>query len=103
FPNNFPSPLCRLCLTQPETMSHFLYDCPLKWQVWSTLWSDFLLLSPTSSAVQQALYSFSFPPSPPILPSSTIVATILLGIWKAHWHFIFDNTPFSTDTIRQFV
>ncbi|KAI8365241.1 uncharacterized protein BYT42DRAFT_477901, partial [Radiomyces spectabilis] len=33
-PVYFPSPLCLLCLAEPESASHFLYACPRKRPMW---------------------------------------------------------------------
>ncbi|OAD75958.1 hypothetical protein PHYBLDRAFT_59485 [Phycomyces blakesleeanus NRRL 1555(-)] len=35
-PTIFVTPNCPICLSEVDTLSHFLYQCPQKWTVWET-------------------------------------------------------------------
>ncbi|KAG2223527.1 hypothetical protein INT45_000847 [Circinella minor] len=67
--------------------------------VWQSVLQDLSLTSISHDQVEAAIYRLSFPPSPPYLSNSIIVASILEHIWKAHWNLIFNNIPFITQTI----
>ncbi|OAD80980.1 hypothetical protein PHYBLDRAFT_62024 [Phycomyces blakesleeanus NRRL 1555(-)] len=94
-PTSFPSPNCSLCGTEIDSQDHFLYACPLKLPLWHTLWLAHFGFSPQSSDIHNALYKFSFPP--PLDPTShpaSILGSVLLALWRHHWAFIFDQSPF---------
>lgn len=80
------SPFCRLCGrgSPSGTMCHFLVDCRKKYLAWKLIWTYFFPLSPWSRHELQN--SVQIP--------SNIFGCGLLIIWKAHWRFIFDSTPF---------
>ncbi|KAI7854258.1 hypothetical protein BDC45DRAFT_509018 [Circinella umbellata] len=101
-PHLHPSNLCTLCNSNsPDTLLHFLYTCPIKWDIWCFLWSSLFLFTPTTADVHSAIFSLSFPHIQSRVSSHTIVACILHGIWSAHWRFIFDAVPFDRDIISQ--
>ncbi|ORE03289.1 hypothetical protein BCV72DRAFT_296443 [Rhizopus microsporus var. microsporus] len=93
------SPFCRLCnrSSPSETSCHFLIDCRKKYLAWKLIWAHFFPLSPWSRHVLlQAILHLNFPQQNSVqsLDSSSIFGCSLLMIWKAHWRFIFDSTPF---------
>ncbi|OAD67719.1 hypothetical protein PHYBLDRAFT_73929 [Phycomyces blakesleeanus NRRL 1555(-)] len=74
---------------------HFLYACPLKLPLWHTLWLTHFGFSPQFSDIHNVLYKFSFPP--PLDPTShpaSILGSVLLALWRHHWAFIFNQSPF---------
>ncbi|KAI8984792.1 hypothetical protein BDF20DRAFT_816269, partial [Mycotypha africana] len=94
--------VCRLCSSSiPETLDHFLYDCPLSMKFGrlssnATIHLSSTLIDPTSYK-----YFKIFAGSLPLItldslpsPSTLLFACTLLGIWHAHWAFIFHSTPF---------
>ncbi|KAG1535866.1 hypothetical protein G6F46_013027 [Rhizopus delemar] len=108
----FPSPLCPLCLQEPDSLIHFFYTCNKVQPVWIKISSLFIdnawqytihhFLSDISAAVA------TLSPFPlrdprislvPSLSSSQIVACVLQAIWSARWQFIFHFTPFLSDNV----
>ncbi|KAI9489201.1 hypothetical protein BDB00DRAFT_844794 [Zychaea mexicana] len=98
-PSSFPSPNCVFCSDTPDTITHFLYACPIKWTIWYTIWCDLFLFSPTFSQVHHAIFSLSFPSNPSAVSSHMIISCILQGLWSAHWRYVFDQVPFLHDNI----
>ncbi|KAG1533924.1 hypothetical protein G6F51_012371 [Rhizopus arrhizus] len=111
-PQKFPSALCPLCLTQPDSLLHFFYTCSKIQPVWIQIASLFIeqgwqhviqfFLSDISSAVA---HLSDFPlrdPSialVPTLSTSQIVACTLQVIWSSRWVFIFQDVPFVPATV----
>ncbi|KAI9490985.1 hypothetical protein BDB00DRAFT_835538 [Zychaea mexicana] len=98
-PSSFPSPNCVFCSDTPDTITHFLYACPIKWTIWYTIWCDLFLFSPTFSQVHHAIFSLSFPSNPSAVSSHMIISCILQGLWSTHWRYVFDQVPFLHDNI----
>ncbi|ORE05783.1 hypothetical protein BCV72DRAFT_330158 [Rhizopus microsporus var. microsporus] len=100
------SPFCRLCNRDSPsgTTCHFLIDCRKKYLAWKLIWAHFFPLSPWSRlALLQATLHLNFPQQNSVqsLDSSSIFECSLLMIWKAHWRFIFDSTPFVPTLVLQ--
>lgn len=93
-PQSFASPLCPICLQDTDTLEHFLFLCTRKFEVWTMVWQDLLLHDCSTTIVSQAIFKLQFPPSPPTISSSVIIAITMEALWKAHWRFIFDQIPF---------
>ncbi|EIE83350.1 hypothetical protein G6F46_003343 [Rhizopus delemar] len=106
-PAAFLDACCPICRVNEDTLEHFLYQCPVKLVVWRTSWSRFT--NPTEfnvDRVQNALFCLKFPPkvsSSSQGPPSTIIGHTLMGIWRAHWAFIFDSVPFHPDLVSKSV
>ncbi|KAI9265243.1 hypothetical protein BDA99DRAFT_426352, partial [Phascolomyces articulosus] len=97
-PHIHPTNTCLICnCNNPDTIFHFLYICPVKWAIWSRVWSDLFLSSLTHDAVHHATFSLPFPSIQSRISSHTIIAYALHRIWSAHWRFAFDNIPFEID------
>ncbi|KAI8321556.1 hypothetical protein EDC96DRAFT_597400 [Choanephora cucurbitarum] len=80
-----------------DTLDHFLWLCPIKLPMWSALWPLFFKDSFSIAALSQAFTSCNFPvtlASSPIADPSSVFGSILVSIWRAHWAFVFSNTPF---------
>ncbi|PHZ15837.1 uncharacterized protein RHIMIDRAFT_303172 [Rhizopus microsporus ATCC 52813] len=100
------SSFCRLCNrgSPSETTCHFLIDCRKKYIAWKLIWAHFFPLSPWSRhALLQAILHLNFPQQSSVqsLDSSSIFGCSLLMIWKTHWRFIFDSTPFVPTLVLQ--
>jgi hypothetical protein len=112
--NTYPSPFCQICdsrhLNSEETLDHFLFLCPSKLSIWSSVYSTYVSTSPTlviSSFLQKQL-QLSLPEDferdssitlYPTLSISQIFACTLQSIWAAHWRFIFNQIPFFPSNI----
>jgi hypothetical protein len=106
-----PSPNCPLCssyIPTRETLDHFIFECPLKFHVWQTIYYAYIrhsLPSPPPNRITLSSFylllhlSFStvhrtFHPLFPKLTSHQIFACTLQCVWQAHWRFVFDDIPF---------
>ncbi|OAD68211.1 hypothetical protein PHYBLDRAFT_173701 [Phycomyces blakesleeanus NRRL 1555(-)] len=94
-PLAFPSPTCSICSLFSDSQDHFFFTCPLKNAVWIGMWLEFFGTIPTPTALHNAFHFFSFPSSlNSSIPPSTVFGCTLLAIWRHHWTFIFDDSPF---------
>ncbi|KAI7855613.1 hypothetical protein BDC45DRAFT_582707, partial [Circinella umbellata] len=57
-PHFHPSDVCSVCNNNSlDTLLHFLYTCPIKWNIWCFLWSElFLFFTPTTDDVHSAIF-----------------------------------------------
>ncbi|KAI9015268.1 hypothetical protein CLU79DRAFT_707530, partial [Phycomyces nitens] len=97
-PDIVPSPQCPLCHFQVENALHFLYQYPLKWEVWVQAWSTCFDDPPTELAIHNSIFLLEFPIKtrpPRKVQSSQIISSILLALWLAHWRTVFYDIPFS--------
>ena len=96
---------CRLCgdPSTPENSDHFLFRCPSKLIIWRLLWKQFFGVHDVPLLdIANALYKLIFPRQKlRLIQNDSIIGCAFLGIWKAHWRFIFDNTPFDSMIIYQ--
>ncbi|OAD79565.1 hypothetical protein PHYBLDRAFT_139594 [Phycomyces blakesleeanus NRRL 1555(-)] len=94
-PLAFPSPTCSICSLSSDSQDHFFFTCPLKNAVWIGMWLEFFGTIPTPTALHNAFHFFFFPSSlNSSIPPSTVFGCTLLAIWRHHWTFIFDDSPF---------
>ncbi|OAD71603.1 hypothetical protein PHYBLDRAFT_170264 [Phycomyces blakesleeanus NRRL 1555(-)] len=94
-PLAFPDPTCAVCSGDLDSQTHFLFDCPAKLAVWSSIWTTFFAFPVTSDSIHSCLYLLNFPPSKDTtLSSASIFGRTLLAIWQHHWLFVFDQVPF---------
>jgi len=95
---------CRLCASVDvmEDPEHFLFLCPKKLTIWRLIWRQFFgVMDVELSAIRQALYNLTFPRQKlRFIQNDTIVGCTFLGIWKAHWRFIFDDVPFDPTIVQ---
>ncbi|KAI8970690.1 hypothetical protein BDB01DRAFT_731567, partial [Pilobolus umbonatus] len=100
-PEYFVSNLCRCCSNSIETIEHFIYECPLKYSVWLSIWNEYFPPNSNFHTLNDVIFKLTLSASTTssILPSGAIISCILLGIWRAHWRTIFDDTPFVPDLI----
>ncbi|KAI9491831.1 hypothetical protein BDB00DRAFT_749041, partial [Zychaea mexicana] len=98
-PDRFDSPLCALGDLALDSVDHFLFACSLKWEVWSQVLEDCLLVSVSLDTISKAIFSLDLP-SWPIrnspLSEVQLIAGVLLGVWRTHWSFIFSAVPFNS-------
>ncbi|KAI9243717.1 hypothetical protein EDC94DRAFT_591016, partial [Helicostylum pulchrum] len=114
FPDKTESPNCLLCLStsiSEETVDHFLFACPSKNLIWFNIITSYISSTGTPSSISALLpsiLSLSLPnhfekgstiTSLPELSTYQIFACTLLHIWRAHWRFAFDSTPFISANI----
>lgn len=99
-PNLVSSPLCPLCSEELHHPEHMFVTCQRVWQIWKQSFQylfpqDYKLHLLAPNQVLTSLYSLCFPPLQlPILPTPFLFGSILEGIWRHYWRFIFDKTPF---------
>ncbi|KAG1144598.1 hypothetical protein G6F37_001182 [Rhizopus arrhizus] len=95
---------CRLCASVDvmEDPAHFLFLSPKKLTIWRLIWCQFFgVVDVELSVIHQALYNLSFPRQKlRFIQNDTIVGCTFLGIWKAHWRFIFDDVPFDSTIVH---
>ncbi|KAG1409099.1 hypothetical protein G6F60_000939 [Rhizopus arrhizus] len=97
-PSRFPDPCCPLC-GDDETDEHFLWSCPDKQPIWSTLASRFLV---DPNCLQFSHVSQLPPTELAILPNFhfdgfTFIACTVLAIWQIHWKYVFHAPEFWPD------
>ncbi|CEP18569.1 hypothetical protein [Parasitella parasitica] len=107
------SPFCSLCSGQvEEDLNHFLFSCPLKLQVWQSIFQTYispLTLSDHALVHQLAsLLACSDTPLPRVeqlpctsLSADQIFACTLLAVWQAHWRMICDGILFLPHSVLQ--
>jgi hypothetical protein len=106
--------LCPHChhLSTTESSAHFLFYCPLKYEVWSTALATYvspLLFSITFSEYLQLLHMQSpFTNVSPRIPYRNlsvhqVFACIQQAIWHFHYQKVFNNTRFSPPTVLSFI
>ncbi|OAD72120.1 hypothetical protein PHYBLDRAFT_170015 [Phycomyces blakesleeanus NRRL 1555(-)] len=94
-PTTFPDPSCALCSHPLDNQTHFLFQCPVKLSVWSSIWTLYFAQTATPTVLLSGLQSFTFPPcTDSSLSAASIFGCTLLAIWRHHWLFIFDHVPF---------
>ncbi|KAI8636625.1 hypothetical protein BD408DRAFT_355313, partial [Parasitella parasitica] len=103
FPGQHPSPLCAICSLTVDSPSHFLFYCPAKANIWQAVVFEFLWPTVSIHDIIQAIRSFDFYDirysRKSSVPASLIVFIALTNIWRAHFCFIFDGTPFTTAAV----
>ncbi|KAG2217916.1 hypothetical protein INT45_008666 [Circinella minor] len=101
-PARFDNALCALGDLENDSVSHFLFSCDTKWIIWQQVLQDCVLTSVTQDTVHDAIFSFTMPTwdlsHSPLSPIQIISGT-MVGIWKAHWLYIFSSVPFCLTTI----
>ncbi|KAI9349965.1 hypothetical protein BD770DRAFT_394783 [Pilaira anomala] len=113
FPARFTSSLCLRCQTEPDSLYHFFFSCPLLSFVWSQVGDSFI-----SNTTSQTLSSFltlalkalqtvpNFPSRDPTitvvphLSSVQIITCTIQAIWSSHWAFIFNDAQFLPCTVN---
>ena len=93
------SPTCRLCNTTTENNTHFIFLCPLKQQVWRLVWNHFSSRDLRPSTFIHFIHTRDSPLS--IFTYKQlfyIFSCTILSIWRSHWSFIFNDTPFIPST-----
>lgn len=110
-PNTHPSPHCTICThPTPETLQHFLFECPSKLSVWRFILHKYLntIFSYDSDLIlllnKFLTIEIDVVPGLPSQPCSTlsnyqIFSCTLNTIWQNHWRNIFDFTPFITSNV----
>ena len=106
-PSVVNSSICSICSssTAEETVSHFLFACPLKLAVWRSVFNVYIanvshlpsvefvdLLQ--SVLLSSRLYPRLHTTHLPELSTQQIFACCLLCIWRSHWDFVFNTKPF---------
>lgn len=93
------SPACPICQHPNEDQNHFFFLCPIKREIWTTVllhytykgfWTDEELCSLIS--LSNKLIK---PPRELNYTPTQLVASTLLGIWRMHYDFVFDDKAVS--------
>ncbi|KAG1136076.1 hypothetical protein G6F37_012404 [Rhizopus arrhizus] len=97
-PSRIPNPCCPLC-GDDETDEHFLWSCPDKRPIWSTLASRFLV---DPNCLQFSHVSQLPPIELAILPNFhfdgfIFIACTVIAIWQIHWKYVFHSPEFWPD------
>jgi hypothetical protein len=98
-----PSPQCLLCSNHIEDTEHLLFYCPSKSNIWKAIIFEFLWPTIEIPDIIQALTQLDFSnvnySQRPNISAHIIIFITLTQIWKAHFRFIFDETPFHSPNI----
>ncbi|CEP19709.1 hypothetical protein [Parasitella parasitica] len=97
-------PRCSICLTVVESTAHFFFYCEVKESFWERLILEYLWPGTTFWVIINALSTLNFHaievlPQKTSLPSSLVLIVAVAEIWRLHWKFIFDDVPFTSDTL----
>ncbi|KAI8643562.1 hypothetical protein BD408DRAFT_414779 [Parasitella parasitica] len=97
-------PHCALCLTTMESTAHFFFYCEEKQNFWERLILEYLWPGCTLRMIMDALYSLNFDlievlPNKSSLKPSPLLIIAITEVWKAHWRFIFDATPLTSNSL----
>lgn len=113
------TPNCPLCKRrrynrQPtiETHDHFLFNCPLKYEVWSSALAHYispLLFSVTITEYHNLLFMTS--PFTTLSPHCSyqqlsvyqVFSCIQQAIWHFHYRQVFQNVPFTPHTVLAYI
>ncbi|KAI9337343.1 hypothetical protein BD770DRAFT_373662 [Pilaira anomala] len=104
-PVHFPSPACPICSEPVESILHFIFLCPAKLHTWQYMWHTFINPSDPRVSLDQlqlAIYALQTPtrtPDSPQFSAILIVAATLEALWRCHWAFVFNNTPFLSSSV----
>ncbi|OAD08486.1 hypothetical protein MUCCIDRAFT_105451 [Mucor lusitanicus CBS 277.49] len=88
-----------------ESTAHFFFYCEVKQHFWDRLIQEYLWPGTSVALIQQSIQTLKFDRIPVRLDSPTtfeplVILTVALAeVWKAHWRFIFDQVPVTTDTL----
>ncbi|KAI8057413.1 hypothetical protein BDF21DRAFT_349216, partial [Thamnidium elegans] len=84
-----------------DTIEHFIYRCPVNYTIWSTIWTGHFSTPCSLITIQKVIFHLDIPPTinTVLLPGSVIISCALLSIWRSHCQFIFDDIPFTVQTI----
>lgn len=94
---------CSVCHTSAETFRHFLVDCPIKFEIWHRVLSQFYPhLFFTSDILFNSLRYLQHPDSMAHCPQYlTVLSITLWQIWNLHWKHGTDSTiPVSNSFIE---
>ncbi|KAI7906192.1 uncharacterized protein BX663DRAFT_428824, partial [Cokeromyces recurvatus] len=81
---------------------HFIFTCPLKFSVWRYVWRTFVDPSTPLISYYPVIYVLSTLKS--VTPTDNtnflqaFVATLEF-IWSSHWAYVFNDTPFTVNTV----
>ncbi|KAL0082349.1 hypothetical protein F4703DRAFT_1795382 [Phycomyces blakesleeanus] len=104
-PASNPSPACPICFDPLESLEHFFFSCPLKLPIWHYVWSTYINSSQTPvtlPSLQLALTSLVLPDNS--CPNAMFaIAAALEAIWRSHWAFIFNDTPFHASQVESLI
>ena len=98
-------PHCAICLTMVESTDHFFFYCEVKQHFWDRLIQEYLWPGTSVNIVKESILTLNFDhiyarlDSPTNFEPLVIFIVALAEVWKAHWRFIFDNAPLTTDTL----
>ncbi|KAG1328634.1 hypothetical protein G6F62_008060 [Rhizopus arrhizus] len=99
-PDKFTDPLCIHCGGN-DNDEHFLWQCPAKRTIWTTIASRFLqdpdslrydhltLAGSTSLSLKEGLR----------IDNLSVIACTVLSLWQLHWKHVFDDAPFWPDQV----
>lgn len=101
-PNSFEDNLCPLGNLAIDSVAHFLFSCHSKWIVWQQVLQECLLQTISLNTISDAIFSLNMPSwhlsySP--ISVVQLISGIIVGIWRAHWLYVFSSVPFDPVTV----
>jgi hypothetical protein len=97
-PQSFLSNMCPICCIYIENADHLLFTCPSKPNIWKAIIFEFLWPTIEIEDIIQAITSLDFSnvnySQKSDISAPNIIFLTLAQIWKAHYRYIFDDTPF---------
>jgi hypothetical protein len=103
FPEKYPSSLCQICSSVPESAHHLLFYCHPKTIIWKEV--IFYYLWPTVEVVDilSAIYSLDFfnvrYSQKSGISADMVILITLANIWKAHFRKLIEGTTFLWPTV----
>ncbi|KAI8136576.1 hypothetical protein BJV82DRAFT_676069 [Fennellomyces sp. T-0311] len=95
-PSKHPTDLCPLCETEPETLRHFVLDCPLKATFW--IYALPMINAPPSTTLDIVWDAIHLRFSSPLdfcaqnLPA---IGLVLQTIWAMHWRCVLEGSTWN--------
>ncbi|KAG2218177.1 hypothetical protein INT45_003603 [Circinella minor] len=92
--------LCPICQQSIDTPQHFTLQCSSKQAIWTKVWQYFM----HADINLNSTYNFFTTCHKPYHHFSakkllSFLAIVLCHIWQGHWNHVFNNIPFSAETI----
>ena len=93
------SPECPICQHPVEDQDHFFFLCPIKREIWNAMLTKYTNKPAWTADELCSLLSLSSrlirPPKRFNYTSHQLISSTMVGIWRVHYAFVFDDTAVS--------
>ncbi|KAK4515183.1 Glycerophosphocholine phosphodiesterase [Mucor velutinosus] len=99
------TPICPFCAQGIDTLRHFIVDCPVKWQLWQTVLSQYYSNFPLTSEIIYGTVRYLHLPH--FIKDRSkyiaVISTIFWQMWNLYWlHGSQNPSPLSAASIERF-